>query len=143
MLLFKHPLLFLELNIRFYDDDENHTFGTLKKKQKRPLSNFTFKLVKKIVASHSSSTGFLVEVIPETVGDDSSSSSESEDSTSSRYVNLNVLPSNIYCKADLACHQGVWFISPCYLMHVVKHWGCNTSYTVVSIFHKLVLRLNP
>ena len=90
MLLFKHPLLFLELNIGFYDDDENHTFGTLKKKQERPLSNFTFKFVKKIVASHSSSTGFLVEVIPETVGDDSSSSSESEDSTSSRYVNLNI-----------------------------------------------------
>ena len=97
-----------ELTIGFYDDDEDHTFGTLKK-QKRPLSNFTFKFVKKIVASHSSSTGFLVEVIPETVGDDSSSSSssESEDTTSSRYVNPNVLPFNIYCKADHACHQGI------------------------------------
>ena len=84
MSLFKHPLP--ELTIGFYDDDGNHTFGTLKKKQKRPLSNFTFKFVKKIVASHSSSTGFLVEVIPETVGDDSSSSSsDSEDTTSSRY----------------------------------------------------------
>ena len=137
MSLFKHPLLSLELTVGFYDDDENHTF--LKKKKKRPLSNFTFKFVKKMVASYSSSTGFLVEVILETVGDDSSSSSELEDSTSSRYVTLNVLPSNIYCKADLTCHQGVWFISPCYLMHVVKHWGCNTSYTVVIIFHKSVI----
>ena len=98
-------MLSLELTIGFYDDDENHTFGTLKKKQKRPLSNFTFKFVKKIVASHSSSTGFLVEVIPETVSDDSSSSSDSEDTTSSRYVNPNLLSSNIYCKPDHACHQ--------------------------------------
>ena len=105
--------MFLELTIGFYDGDENHTFGTMKMKQKRPLSNFTFKFVKKIVASHSSSTGFLVEVIPETVGDDSTSS-ESEDSTSCRYVNPNVLLSNIYCKSDVACHHGVWFISPCY-----------------------------
>ena len=132
MSLFKHPLWSLELTIGFYDDDEKHMFGTLKKKQKRPLSNFTFKFVKKIVASHSSSTGFLVEVIPETVGDDSSSNSESEDTTSSRYVNPNVLPS-IYCKADHACHQGVWFISLCHFIHVVKHWEyCN-------IFHKSVL----
>ena len=108
MSLFKHPLLSLELTVGFYDDDENHTLiGTLKKKQKRPLSNFTFKFVKKIVASHSSSTGFLVEVIPETVGDDSSSSSELEDSTSSRYVNLNVLPSNIAKQ----------------ILHVIKEFG--------------------
>lgn len=76
----------LLLTIGFYDDHENNVFGTMKKDkqgcQQRPLSNFTFKFVKKIVSSHSSSTGFLVEVIPEVVV---CGESDAEDVITSRY----------------------------------------------------------
>jgi hypothetical protein len=49
----------------FYDDINSGTFGTVKKGVKRPLSNFNFAFKQKIVASVASSTGYLVEVIPE------------------------------------------------------------------------------
>ena len=48
----------------FYDDLEGGTFGTLKKGIRRPLSNFNFLFKCKIIAT-SSSTGFLVTIIPE------------------------------------------------------------------------------
>ena len=48
----------------FYDDLEGGTFGTLKKGIRRPLSNFNFQFKRKIIAT-SSSTGFLVTIIPE------------------------------------------------------------------------------
>ena len=48
----------------FYDDLEGGTFGTLKKGVRRPLSNFNFEFKRMIVAT-SSSTGFLVTLIPE------------------------------------------------------------------------------
>lgn len=68
----------------FYDDDEKHTFGTVKKDRNRPLSNFTFKFIKKVVSHHSSSTGYLVEVTPEAVGGDSDSDTEESATSSSR-----------------------------------------------------------
>ena len=53
-------------NIGFYDDFETGTFGTKTKKgAKRPLSNFNFKFKVKMIASDPSSTGYLVEVVPE------------------------------------------------------------------------------
>lgn len=52
--------------IGFYEDFDNNTFGTSKKGIKRPLSNFTFQFQQKIISSDSISTGYLVEVTPET-----------------------------------------------------------------------------
>lgn len=62
--------------IGYYEDEVKHIFGTNKKEVKRPLSNFSFKFVKKVVSVHSASTGFLVEVTPETVGDESETDDE-------------------------------------------------------------------
>ena len=79
--------------VGFFEDAQRHTFGTVKKGQQRPLSNFTFKFVMKVVASNASSTGFIVEVTPESMGADSSSS-ESEDASSryvARYVCVDIL----------------------------------------------------
>ena len=53
----------------FYDDMDFGTFGTLKRGLKRPLSNFNFEFKVQIIASVSSSTGYLVEVIPELLTD--------------------------------------------------------------------------
>lgn len=62
----------------YYDDDEQHRFGTINRKGlNRPLSNFSFKFLKKIVAVDPASTGYVVEVTPEYVGhEDSGSESE-------------------------------------------------------------------
>lgn len=49
----------------FYDDINEGTFGTVKKWIRRPLSNFCFRFKTKIISSAPSSTGYLVEVIPE------------------------------------------------------------------------------
>ena len=67
-----HPLIF----IGFYDDIDGGTFGTLKKGVKRPLSNFNFEFKKKIVSSIPSSTGYLVEVVPESLDSDCDSDSQ-------------------------------------------------------------------
>lgn len=68
----------------YYDDSE--TFGTLKKDQKHPLSNFSFQFVTKIVAAHSSSTGYIVDVTPERVGGDTTCSSDDEETICRRLV---------------------------------------------------------
>ena len=47
---------------------DSGTFGTLKRGLKRPLSNFNFEFKVQIIASVSS-TGYLVEVIPELLTD--------------------------------------------------------------------------
>ena len=74
----------------YYDDDERHRFGTTNKKgQNRPLLNFSFTFVKKILAVSHASTGYVVEVTPECVGgEESGSESELEDSCNpgSRYI---------------------------------------------------------
>lgn len=72
----------LEHATGYYDDDERHRFGTTNKKgQNRPLSNFSFTFVKKILAVSHASTGYVVEVTPECVGgEESGSESELEDS---------------------------------------------------------------
>ena len=48
---------------------DSGTFGTLKRGLKRPLSNFNFEFKVQIIASVSSSTGYLEEVIPELLTD--------------------------------------------------------------------------
>ena len=65
-----HVLCYTFIPIGFYDNIEGGTYGTVKKGVKRPLSNFN---QKKII---STSTGYLVEVIPENVENDSDSDSE-------------------------------------------------------------------
>ena len=59
----------------FYDDLDGGTFGTIKRGVNRPLSNFSFKFVSKFVAEDSTSTGYLVQVHPESVGETYSSRS--------------------------------------------------------------------
>ena len=58
----------------YCNDLEGGIFGTVKKGIRRPLSNFNFQFKRKIVAT-SSSTGFLVTIIPEenTVSEEQSS----------------------------------------------------------------------
>lgn len=70
----------------FYDDLDGGTFGTIKRGVNRPLSNFSFKFVSKIVAEDSTSTGYLVEVHPESVGDTDSDDSDNNHAHSSRSV---------------------------------------------------------
>ena len=60
----------------FYNDIDGGTYGTVRKGVKRPLSNFNFNFQKKIISSSPASTGYLVEVIPENVENDSDSDSE-------------------------------------------------------------------
>ena len=69
--------------VGFYEDEESHNFGTVKKGVQCPLSNFTFMFETKIVATNANSTGFIVEVTPESIGGESSDS-ESEGDASSR-----------------------------------------------------------
>ena len=53
----------------YYDNFERHNFGVLKKNgNERPLSNFSFEFVKRIVCSNSNSTGYLVYATPEEEG---------------------------------------------------------------------------
>lgn len=68
----------------FFEDEERHVFGTFKKDWKRPLSNFTFQFVTKVVATSASSTGYVVEVTPESITS-GSYDSEEEDGISVRY----------------------------------------------------------
>ena len=69
--------------------------------------------MKKIVATNSRSTGFLVEVIPETVGDDSS---DSEDAAASRFVTFQSFP-----------HDGE------YIFHEVVKW---TTVVLIKVLDK-------
>ena len=81
-----NPSLFIQVTynpVGFYEDEEGHTFGTVKKGVQRPLSNFTFEFVTKIVASNANSTGYIVKVTPESIRSEDNDS-ESEGDTSSR-----------------------------------------------------------
>ena len=69
----------------FYDDSDTNTFGTMKKDQKRPLSNFSFDFITKILAADSCSTGYLVDVTPERVGGDSTDSGDDTGIITRRY----------------------------------------------------------
>jgi hypothetical protein len=61
----------------FFEDEVKHTFGTLKKDRQRPLSNFTFSFLQRVIAHTASSTGFIVRVTPESIGiEDSDDESE-------------------------------------------------------------------
>ena len=53
--------------IGYYDDIEGCTFGTIKKGVRRPLSNFNFTFKGKVIASVPSSTGYLVDIFPESL----------------------------------------------------------------------------
>ena len=80
----------------FYDDVDGGTFGTVKKNARRPLSNFAFKFVTKIIASDSRSTGYLVEVNPESLqGNESDDSMSCDDEQTSRYISWHKINNNI------------------------------------------------
>lgn len=55
----------LFFNLGFYEDNEHYTFGIIKKKSYRPLSDFNFYFLMKVACRRSVSTGYLVRVIPE------------------------------------------------------------------------------
>jgi len=52
--------------IGFHEDCEHHTFGVLKKGVYRPLSDFNFNFIMKVVSEKPVSTGYLVSVTQET-----------------------------------------------------------------------------
>ena len=56
-----------------------------KEKIRRPLSNFTFTVESKVIGSHSSSTGYLVKVTPETIDVQQNSDSDDSDSDTSSH----------------------------------------------------------
>lgn len=68
--------------IGYYEDEQKCTFGTFKKDRKRPLSNFAFSFLSKVVSQDPASTGFLVKLTPEGVGDEMDS--EEDDQTGGR-----------------------------------------------------------
>ena len=49
----------------FYEDAEKCRFGTKPKGKEKPASDFYFEFIAKVAASHPASTGFLVNVFPE------------------------------------------------------------------------------
>ena len=55
----------VSINIGFHEDNEHYTFGIIKKKNYRPLSDFNFYFLMKVACRKSVSTGYLVKVIPE------------------------------------------------------------------------------
>lgn len=67
----------------FHEDDEHHTFGVMKKGVYRPLSDFNFHFIMKVVSDKSANTGYLVKVIPESV-------LETECESSSRYIAISI-----------------------------------------------------
>lgn len=67
--------------IGFHEDVVNSTFGIMKKGTYRPLSDFTFHFLKKVVSEKSASTGYLVKVMPE-------ASTPEESERLSRYISV-------------------------------------------------------
>ena len=55
----------LILCIGFHEESTKSTFGILKKGVYRPLSDFNFHFIMKVVSERSTSTGYLVKVLPE------------------------------------------------------------------------------
>ena len=57
---------------RFHDDKARHTFGVYQSKEKkyRPASDFSFAIKMSVLASNASSSGYLVDVMQESVHKD-------------------------------------------------------------------------
>ena len=68
----------MHVHTGFHEDDDLHTFGIMKKGVYRPLSDFNFQFIMKVISDKSANTGYLVKVTPELI-------TETDSESSSRY----------------------------------------------------------